>query len=107
MRCPDWVVSRRRWRVEAADPPATLAAARGCLQRLAAHVTENADSSHLEPDSEALAWLETLQRQCRDALDEIELLAPWSALPALPERFTSGRGSRRDPYAARDRSASQ
>src|SRR4029453_1236536 len=57
--------------IETANPPTSLAAARGCLLRLTTALAENAEGSHLEPNSEALAWLRTLQRHCSDALDEI------------------------------------
>ncbi len=71
---------------ETASPPVSLAAARGCLHRLAQKVAENADGSQLETDSEAFAWLRALQRHCREAADDLDFLAPWGVL-GLPERF--------------------
>ena len=37
------------------------------------------------PGSQAGWWAQTLARQCRAARDELDFLAPWSALPAPPE----------------------
>ncbi len=36
------------------------------------------------PESDAQWWAQALTRQCRSALDELTLLAPWLALPAAP-----------------------
>ena len=76
----------------AADPPGTLAAARQCIERLAARVRESIRSAGVDPEHEALMGLGALERQCRDALDEINLLAPWNVLPAPPERFAGISG---------------
>ena len=70
--------------------PATLAAAQTWLARLATSAAEVAASldmaSATAPESDAQWWVQALTRQCRSALDELTLLAPWLALPA-----TSGR----------------
>ena len=67
-----------------ADPPRTPAAARRCLERLAACVTDCATGADLAVEHEVRIWLQALERQCRDALDDVDLLAPWSKLPAPP-----------------------
>ena len=75
-----------------AAPPATLAAARLHLVRLAAGaaklVTQVAGSLDAKgdtaPESEANGWAQALARQCREALDELTFLAPWLLLPAAP-----------------------
>jgi cellobiose phosphorylase len=68
--------------------PATLAAARGWLARLAASAAEVAGNlavgNATEPESEAKWWAQALARQSRGALDELTFLAPWSLLPAAP-----------------------
>jgi len=69
------------------DPPGTLAATRQCLERLAVCIAESVKSGEVDPEHEAHTWLGALERQCRDAVDDIELVAPWTMLPASPERF--------------------
>ncbi|MGH8768178.1 MAG: glucoamylase family protein, partial [Burkholderiales bacterium] len=64
--------------------PATVAAARGWLARLAASAAEVAGSLAAAPESEAKWWAQALARQSRGALDELTFLAPWSLLPAAP-----------------------
>ena len=44
-------------------------------------ISERSDSI---PDSEVLEWAPALLTQCREALAEVNLLAPWLALPATP-----------------------
>ena len=70
--------------------PATLAAAQTWLARLAtsaaALATKLNTAPATEPQSDAHSWAQALTRQCRGALDDLALLAPWLALPA-----TSGR----------------
>ncbi len=53
------------------SPPATLPEARLCLERLA----EGASRLDVAPESQARWWAKALERQCRDALDEMTLLA--------------------------------
>ncbi|MGH7261430.1 MAG: glucoamylase family protein, partial [Nitrospiraceae bacterium] len=64
--------------------PATVAAARRWLARLATSAAEVAGSLAAAPESEAKWWAQALARQCRDALDELTFLASWSLLPAAP-----------------------
>ncbi|PYS02174.1 MAG: cyclic beta 1-2 glucan synthetase, partial [Acidobacteria bacterium] len=57
-------------------PPTTLAAARGCLERLTSIAAEVPVHLHVAPDSEAIGWAHALSRQCRDALDDLTFLVP-------------------------------
>ena len=78
--------------------PATLAAARQWLARLATSAAEVARifeteldvGAATEPESEAKWWARALARQCRGALDELTLLAPWTLLPAAPAGCNAG-----------------
>ncbi|MEK7361184.1 MAG: cyclic beta 1-2 glucan synthetase, partial [Pseudomonadota bacterium] len=71
--------------------PVTLAAAQTWLARLATSAAEAATSldraSATAPESDAQWWAQALARQCRSALDELTLLAPWLALPAASGRL--------------------
>jgi len=70
-----------------AAPPGTLAAARSSLERLAASAAEFANQvvgDAAEPESETHVWAQALARQCREALDDLNFLAPWLSLPATP-----------------------
>jgi hypothetical protein len=68
--------------------PATLAAAQTWLARLAtsaaqvgASLARQDKAAPLAPQDRAQWWAQALIRQCRSALDELSLLAPWLALP--------------------------
>ncbi len=74
--------------------PATLAAAQTWLTRLAASAAQVAASLASEdwapataPESDAQWWAQALTRQCRSALDELTLLAPWLTLPPASGRL--------------------
>ncbi|MBM2855142.1 MAG: Cyclic beta 1-2 glucan synthetase, partial [Steroidobacteraceae bacterium] len=75
--------------------PATLAAAHTWLARLATSAAEVAASlaasldgaPDTAPESDAQWWAQALARQCRSALDELTLLAPWLALPSASDRL--------------------
>ncbi len=77
--------------------PATLAAAQAWLARLAtsaagvaASLAGQANQKHTAataPESDAQRWAQALTRQCRSALDELALLAPWLALPTASDRL--------------------
>ncbi|MEK6243979.1 MAG: glucoamylase family protein [Pseudomonadota bacterium] len=74
-----------------ADRPATLPAARRILERLAENAAQLAGgldaqtASGLDADSnsEPDAWARALDRQCRDLVDELALLAPGTAVPDM------------------------
>ena len=71
--------------------PATLAAAQYWLARLAASAAELSASLDTVPaavpQSEAQWWVQALVRQCRSALDELALLAPWLTLPRASDKL--------------------
>ncbi len=68
--------------------PVTLAAAQTWLARLATTAAQIAVAldrdSAITSQSDATVWAQALTRQCRSALDELTLLAPWLALPTAP-----------------------
>ena len=72
--------------------PATLAATRRWLDLLAASAAEVARifdaksdvGTASDPGRAAQWWAHALARQCRGALDELTLLAPWILLPVAP-----------------------
>ena len=67
-----------------AERPDTLAAARLALERLAASAAQVARGLENAPGTEDHAWARALERQCRDAVDELTFLAPWTVLPGAP-----------------------
>ena len=77
--------------------PATLAATQTWLARLTTSAAEVAASLASQatqdrapataPESDAQWWAQALTRQCRSALEELTLLAPWLALPAASGRL--------------------
>jgi cellobiose phosphorylase len=71
-----------------ASRPNTLTAARLCLERLATSAAEVAVALDADPESQAKWWARALTRQCQDALDELAFLAPWTLLPASPDRLS-------------------
>ena len=70
----------------------TLAAARRCLERLAASAAEVARSLDADPESQATWWAQAFARQCQGALDDLRFLAPWTSLPASQDRLGDFRG---------------
>ncbi len=68
--------------------PTTLAAARQCLERLAASAEEVIRDLEAGSGSEPAWWARAFARQCRDFLEELALLAPW----ILPPAEEDGRG---------------
>jgi cyclic beta-1,2-glucan synthetase len=62
-------------------PPATLTAARLCLERLAASIAEVVAALDHDPRKEARHWAGAVARQCTAALDELAVLAPWTSPP--------------------------
>ncbi|MEO7726209.1 MAG: glucoamylase family protein, partial [Burkholderiales bacterium] len=70
----------------------TLAAMQTWLTRLTASAEQLAAGPALAAaaaDSPLLWWTQALTRQCRGALDELTLLAPWLTLTDVPERLRS------------------
>ena len=67
--------------------PTTLLASRRCLEKLAtaaAEVVHGLDVSGDDPESELRWWAHAFAGQCQDALDELKLLAPWTASLPFP-----------------------
>ena len=65
------------------DRPSTLPAAHRVLELLAAYAGQLASDLDKDSNAEADTWTRALDRQCRDALDELTLLAPPSAMPDM------------------------
>ncbi len=63
-------------------PGTTLWAQKACLGRLATSARGMVLSFEADPESDAAWWARALEQQCRDAEDELNLLAPW-AEPSL------------------------
>jgi cellobiose phosphorylase len=68
--------------------PTTLPAVRLCIERLTTSAEDLVRSLSESPEIEAKWWASAMARQCRSALDELTFLAPWTALPAVPERLS-------------------
>ncbi len=69
--------------------PDTLVATHSRLVRLESAAEEVYASLQADPayttNSDTLGWARALIQQCRSLLEELELLAPWLALPAAPD----------------------
>ena len=72
--------------------PTTLAAARLCLDRLATSAEDMVRSLDADPESQLRWWAQSLFRQCRDGLDELTFLAPWTLLPASLDNLSEFPG---------------
>ena len=72
--------------------PTTLAAARLCLDRLATSAEVVVRSLDADPESQLRWWAQSLLRQCRDALDELTFLAPWTLLGASLDKLSEFPG---------------
>jgi cellobiose phosphorylase len=65
--------------------PTTLAAARQCLDRLAASAEDVIRGLEADPESPPTWWARAFARQCRDSIEELTVLAPWILLPAAKD----------------------
>ncbi|MBE3072495.1 MAG: cyclic beta 1-2 glucan synthetase, partial [Acidobacteria bacterium] len=63
-------------------PPATVAEGRLVLERLATESRTLAAAFAPATDREARDWASALAGQCRDVIDDLASLAPWTSLPA-------------------------
>ncbi len=77
--------------------PTTLVAARLCLDRLATAAEDVVGGLNADAKSQAMWWAQALARQCRSALDELTLLAPWTVLPVAPGGFSDYLGMAKIP----------
>jgi cellobiose phosphorylase len=68
--------------------PTTLQALRLCIERLTTSAEDLVRSLGEGTEGEAKWWASAMARQCRGALDELTFLAPWTALPDVPERLS-------------------
>jgi cyclic beta-1,2-glucan synthetase len=83
---------RKELETASAAPPATLTAARSQLARLASAadaiasriVASLADLPVTAPADETLGWAQALAGQCQAAVEELNVLVPWLALPPPP-----------------------
>jgi len=65
------------------SPPTTLTAVRWCLDQIAASaalLATELEALDTNPASEVRWWAPAFARQCRDAITELTLLAPWTEL---------------------------
>jgi cyclic beta-1,2-glucan glucanotransferase len=67
--------------------PPTLTEAWLCLDRLATSAEDVLASMKAAPEGPATWWARALARQCRDALNDLMLLAPWVLLPDSQHRL--------------------
>ncbi len=71
------------------SPPATLAAARLCLEQLATSAAEAAtgiNALDADPENQAQWWTRALAGQCQTALDDLTFLAPRASLSLSSDR---------------------
>ncbi|MEA2736003.1 MAG: cyclic beta,2-glucan synthetase, partial [Humisphaera sp.] len=66
-------------------PPHTLTGSSLLLQRLAAGAGDLTNAVRSSPDAELKWWTEAFAQQCRQALSELNELAPWIDLPPPTE----------------------
>ena len=75
------------------SPPTTLTAARLCLEQLTTSAGEvvagvdTLDTDGVGLDNQAAWWARAFAGQCIAALHELTFLAPWTLLPASPDRL--------------------
>jgi cyclic beta-1,2-glucan synthetase len=66
-----------------AFPPATAAAGRLALERLAGESRALAAALSAATELEASGWASALASQCQDACDDLAILAPWTSVAAV------------------------
>ncbi|MFO8091145.1 MAG: glucoamylase family protein [Desulfatiglandaceae bacterium] len=71
--------------IKSSPPDGTLWAVKHCLERLVKSAEEVVRSFEANHDSDAVWWARSLEQQCRAALDELSVLAPW-AQPSFAEQ---------------------
>jgi cellobiose phosphorylase len=64
------------------SPPATVAEGRQALDRLATEIGALVAALATTTDHEASGWAVALAGQCRDVIDDLAALAPWTSRPA-------------------------
>jgi cyclic beta-1,2-glucan synthetase len=68
-----------------ASPLNSLHAAQESLGKLAASSLDLVRTFETEPESETAWWARALSGQCREALNELTFLAPWTGLPLVAQ----------------------
>jgi cyclic beta-1,2-glucan synthetase len=68
-----------------ASRPDTLQAVRQSLDSLAALAVEVVHDFATTTESQTVCWARSFAAQCREALDELKFLLPWTILPLSPE----------------------
>jgi cellobiose phosphorylase len=76
-----------------ASPPAGLRACRSFLDQVTTAAGRIADGLGFEPDAEMEWWALHFKKQCDDALGDLDDLAPWAALPPLPDVLVGSDGA--------------
>ena len=69
--------------------PATLMALQQCFNQLATSAVlliAGVKALNVDPEGNLLMWARAFDAQCRDALDELALLVPWTQIVSSPER---------------------
>ena len=69
------------------SPPATLSAARLCLEQLVTKTTRIAESVEDRPESQAKWWGDALTRQCQATFEDLTFLVPWTV--RLPDELSA------------------
>jgi len=87
--------------IRSSSPNATLWALKASLRQLATSAEGVVLGFETDPESDAVWWARSLEKQCRDAVDELNLLAPWAEpslagmivdyIPSLGESLTLRR----------------
>ncbi len=72
--------------------PTTLSAVRLCIERLTTSAEDLVRHLGAGTESETTLWASAMARQCRSALEELTFLAPWTALPAVPDMLSDFKG---------------
>ncbi len=65
-----------------AEVPASLPAVKEALELLVNSAATMLTEHEVDPSGEVWDWAIAFERQCREALDDLEFLAPWLVLPA-------------------------
>jgi len=81
---PTTAITRLQKALDAAceSPPATVADGRRVLERLATESSALATALATATEREARGWASALAGQCRDVMDDLACLAPWTSLAA-------------------------
>jgi len=82
---PQFSQLQRHMAAIALNPPDTLDVARRALEQLSAitaEVIKVIGATKAEPENQFCWWMQAFDRQCRNGLEELVLLFPWTRLPS-------------------------